>query len=666
MHLPLLTDIVVLLGVSLGVLYASHWIRVPPIVGFLVTGVILGPHGLAVIQGVHEVEQLAEIGVILVLFAIGLEFSLADLLRMRRAVLLGGSIQLFGVLGLVFGGLVVAGMASRQALFLGMIASLSSTAVVLRLLQQRAEVDAPHGRTALAVLVYQDLMIVPMMLLIPVLSGAGGGLGPALLGFAAKAVVVLIMVFVLARFVVPRVLQGVVATRSRDMFLVAVVTICLLVAWVGAEAGLSLALGAFLAGLIVSESEYSHQALSDILPFRDLFASFFFVSIGMLLDVRLVLEAPLAVAGLVLGVLALKGVAAGLATTALGLSLRTAVLAGVALSQVGEFSFILAGSGMEQGLMSAASYQWFLVVAVVSIALTPFLIAMGPRMAEVAEALPIPPRLKAGALPESEAPSPGGRKDHLLVVGFGVNGGNVARAAQVAGIPLVAIEMNPTVVQKQRALGLDIHYGDAGQAAVLEHAGVKNARVAVVAISDAAATRRIVALLRSLSPSCHIVARTRYLREVDPLRAAGAHLVIPEELETSVEIVARVLAAYLVPRRDIEGFLAEMRAGGYEMLRTPHAAFPSVADLQLALSEIEISTLRVDDDSLMAGRRLDETDLRRLFGITVVAIRRGEEVLANPGGDTVVDAGDALIVLGLSDEVNAASAAFRGAGPEPS
>ena len=659
MHLPLLNDVVILLGVSLGVLYLSHWVRLPPIVGFLLTGVLLGPHGLAVIQNIHEVEQLAEIGVILVLFAIGLEFSLADLLRMRRAVLVGGSIQLFGVVGLVFAGLVVVGVDAREALFLGMIASLSSTAVVLRLLQQRAEVDAPHGRTALAVLVYQDLMIVPMMLLIPVLSGEGGGLGRALLGFGAKAAVVLVMVWVLARLVVPRILAGVVATRSRDMFLVAVVAICLLVAWAGAEAGLSLALGAFLAGLIVSESDYSHQALSDIIPFRDLFASFFFVSIGMLLDVRLVLESPLFVAALLLGVLALKGLAAGVATTALGLSLRTAVLTGLALSQVGEFSFILAGSGASQGLMSPESYQWFLVAAVASIALTPFLIAVGPRVADAVDGLPIPPRFRVGALPKSASPAAEGVDDHLVVVGFGVNGSNVARAARVGGIPFVVIEMNPTVVREQRALGVDIHYGDASQAAVLEHAGVARARVVVVAISDAAATRRVVALVRTLSPSCHVVARTRYLREVEPLRAAGAHLVIPEELETSLEIVARVLAAYLVPRRDIEGFLAEMRAGGYEMLRTPNAAFPSMADLQLTLSDIEISTLKVDEGSPIAGRRLDETDLRRLFGITVVAIRRGEEVLANPGGDTVVQAGDGLIVLGLSDEVNAAAAGFR-------
>jgi len=659
LQIPLLTDVVVLLGVSLGVLYVSHGIRLPSIVGFLVTGVLLGPHGLAVVQSVHEVEQLAEIGVILVLFAIGLEFSLADLVRMRRTVLVGGTLQVFGVLGVAFGVLTLAGVPGREALFLGMIASLSSTAVVLRLLQQRAEVDAPHGRVSLGVLVYQDLMIVPMMLLIPVLAGSGGGLAPALAAFLAKAVLILVLVWVLARFVVPGLLERVVGTRSRDMFLLAVVTICLVVAWAGAAAGLSLALGAFLAGLIVSESEYSHQALSDILPFRDLFAAFFFISIGMLLDLGRAAEAPLAVGGLVLGLLGVKALVAGAAALALGLSLRTAVLAGLALSQVGEFSFILAGSGMGVGLLDEATYQGFLAVAVITIGVTPFLVAGAPVAADALDRLPLPRRLKEGVLTPTAPHEHPGLRDHVIVVGFGVNGSNVARAARVAGIPFVAIEMNPAVVREQRDLGVDVHYGDAAQAAVLEEAGIQRARVIVVAISDPEATRRVVALARSLNPACQVIARTRYLREVEPLLVAGAHRVIPEELETSVEIVARVLASYLIPRGDIEAFVAEIRAGSYEMLRTPAAAAPSLADLQLTLSELEVSTLAVDAGSAVAGHALADTDLRRLYGITVVAIRRGDEMIANPGAGTHIQAGDQLIVLGLSDEVNAASVLFR-------
>ena len=660
MHLPLLTDIVILLGVSLVVLYASHGLRVPSVVAFLVTGVLLGPHGLGVVRAVHDVEQLAEIGVILVLFAVGLEFSLKDLVRMGRMVVVGGSAQVLGVLGVVYAALAAGGMAHREALFLGLIASLSSTAVVLGVLQQRAEVDAPHGRMTLAVLVYQDLMIVPMMLMVPVLAGTGGGAGAALGGFALKAVAILALVGVLARWVVPRVLERVVGTRSRDMFLLAVVTLCLAVAWAAAGAGLSLALGAFLAGLIVSESEYSHQALADILPFRDLFASFFFISIGMLLDVRLVAQAPLFLVLLVAGLILLKAMVAGLATLVLGLSLRTATLAGLALAQVGEFSFILAGSGLQEGLIGPTSYQWFLAAAVTSIGATPFLIAAGPRLARVLDGLPLPRSLKTGgdvdAAPDAGTPP---LADHVVVVGLGVNGGNVVRAATLAGIPHVVVDMNPAVVRERRAQGAPVIYGDATQIAVLEHAGVARARVVVVAISDAAATRRITALARELAPGGRIVARTRYLREVEPLRAAGADLVIPEELETSLEIVARVLATYLVPRREIDAFLTEARAGGYGMMRTPSKSGVSFADVQPRLEDVEVSSLRVDEGSPLDGARLGETDLRRLFGVTVIAIRRGDAFLPNPGAEARIESGDVLVVMGLAQEVSAASDLFR-------
>ncbi len=669
MQLPLLTDIVILLGVSLLVLFLSHGVRLPPVVAFLLTGVLLGPHGLGVVRAVHEVEQLAEIGVILVLFAVGLEFSLKDLLRMRRSVLVGGTVQMFAVIAVVYAVLALAGVDRREALFLALIASLSSTAVVLRILQQRAETDAPHGQTSLAVLVYQDLMIVPMMLLVPVLAGTGGSPAAALGAFALKAVAILALVPLLARVVVPTALERVVNTRSRDMFLLAVVSTCLAVAWVASAAGLSLALGAFLAGLIVAESEYSHQALADILPFRDLFASFFFISIGMLLDVRVVVQSPLLLGALVGGVLAIKAGAAVLATLTVGLSLRTAVLAGLALAQVGEFSFILAGSGLSEGLIGGVSYQWFLAAAVASIGATPFLMAVAPRLADALDRLPLPARLKSGGIAASmpaEGAGPGTPSDHVVVVGFGVNGSNVARAAAMAGVPFVAVEMNPAVVREQRAAGVPIHYGDATQEAVLDHAGARRARVVVVAISDAAATRRVTALARALSPSCRIIARTRSLREVEPLLAAGADQVIPEELETSLEIVARVLGSYLVSKREIDAFLAEVRAGGYTMLRAPSTAGPTLADLQPRLAEVEISTLRVDAGSPLAGQRLAETDLRRLFGVTVVAIRRGDDLIPNPGAAERLHAGDALIVMGLNEEIASASALFRSGGLDPS
>jgi CPA2 family monovalent cation:H+ antiporter-2 len=652
MHVPLLTDLVVLLVVSIGVLYLSHFIRLPPIVGFLVSGLLVGPHGLRLIRGVEQVEQLAEIGVVLLLFTIGLEFSLADLLRMRRPVLLGGSLQVLGVTLAVYVVSLATGLPTNEALFLGMTASLSSTAVVLTLLQQSGEIDAPHGRMSLAVLVAQDLMIVPMMLLVPVLAGSGGGLALSLGGFVARAVAVLVLVLLLGRFVVPQLLERVVRTRSRDLFLLTVVTVCLAVAWSSALAGLSLALGAFLAGLLISESEYSHQALADILPFRDLFAAFFFISVGMLLDLNLAVTQPFFLAALVAGVLAIKVIAAGAASLVVGSTLRTGVISGMALSQVGEFSFVLAGAGLAAGLMTDATYQWFVASAVATIGVTPFMLRAAPRAATLFGRLPIGERRAVAR--ETQPPS-GPLENHIVIVGYGINGRNVARASQMAGVPYVVVDMNPQIVAAERARGVPIHYGDATRQALLEHLGLKKARAVVIVLSDAAATRQVTAAVRAVNVGCTIIARTRYVREVDALKALGADTVIPEELETSVEIVSRVLASYLVPRREIEAFVSEIRAGDYEMWRSPATAGADLLDLKHALTDLEITSLRVDPGSAIAGQRLIDSDLRRLYGVTVVAIRRGEDVLANPGGDEVVQADDLLVVLGLGEEIAAAS-----------
>jgi CPA2 family monovalent cation:H+ antiporter-2 len=665
MHASLLADLVILLAVSIVALYASHLAKLPAIVGFLVAGMIIGPDALALVSGVEEVALLAEVGVVFLLFTIGLEFSLADLLKARRAVLLGGTIQVLLVTVVVFALLTIGGLPANESLFLGMIASLSSTAVVLRLLQQNAEIDAPHGRMSLAILVYQDLMIVPMMLLIPVLGGEDGGLGRAFATFLGKTAVVLVAVVVLARYVVPQLLDRVVHTRNRDLFLLTVVGTCLVVAWLSALAGLSLALGAFLAGLLVSESEYSHQALADILPFRDLFAAFFFVSIGMLLDLAYVVQEPLLLGFLVVAVLSMKAAAAALSSALLGASLRTGVMTGLAMSQVGEFSFVLAGAGVAAGLLTDSIYQSFVATAVATIGLTPFLLRAAPRVADVLGRLPLPDRLVSGRLAAVPADPETVLENHLVVIGYGVNGRNVSRAARIAGIPYVAVDTNPGLVHAARAEGAEIYYGDATRDSLLEQVGVSRARVVVVALSDAAATRRVIALARGLNSTCSIVARTRYVREMEALGDLGASIVIPEELETSVEIVSRVLASYLIPRREIEAFVSEIRSGGYEMWRTPTHQGDAMFELRQTLTDVDIMPVRVADDGAIVGQKLAESDLRRLYGITVLAIRREDELVPNPGGDEVVRAGDVLVVMGLGEEIAAARDLFVGPSDEP-
>ncbi len=577
MEIPLLYDICIIFGLSIAVLLICHRLRVPSIVGFLVTGLVAGPHGLALIQADHEVEILAEIGVILLLFTIGIEFSLKNLLQLKRAVLLGGSLQLGLTLLAAFALAWRFGQAINESLFIGCLAAVSSTAIVMKLLQERDETRTPHGGTALAILIFQDIAIVPMILITPILAGHAGDMGRALLLLLVKGAAMIAVVFVGAKYIVPRILSQVLRTRSREIFLLSVLTICLAVVWLMSRFGVSLALGAFLAGLIVSESESSHDALGHISPFRDVFTSFFFVSVGMLLDFHILFQKPLLIAGLTIGVLVAKSIIAGGVTSLLGYPLRTAILAGLTLSQVGEFAMILAQSGIEHGLLSDANYKLFLAVSVVTMAVTPFIISAAPHVAGGILRLPLPRRLVSG-LKSIAATQSAAQTNHVIIVGFGVNGRNVAKASRAADIPYVIVEMNPEIVRTERAKGEPIFYGDAMHDAVLHHANIRAARVVVVVISEDAASRRIVATAHALNPTAHIIARTRHLTEVEPLYRVGANEVIPEEFETSVAIFTRVLTEYLIPHDQIEQFVAEVRANGYKLFRTVPEGTPPVSE----------------------------------------------------------------------------------------
>ncbi len=645
MEIPLLYDICIIFGLSIGVLLICHRVGVPSIVGFLVTGLIAGPHGLELIRAAHEVEILAEIGVILLLFTIGIEFSLKHLLRIKQAVLLGGSLQVGLTLLAAFALAWHFGQAINQSLFIGCLAALSSTAIVMKLLQERDETRTPHGGTALAILIFQDIAIVPMILITPILAGHAGDMSSALLLLLAKGVAMLAVVFVGAKYIVPRVLSLVLRARSREIFLLSVLAICLAVVWLMSRFGVSLALGAFLAGLIVSESESSHDALGHISPFRDVFTSFFFVSVGMLLDFHILFEKPLLIAGLAIGVLVAKSIIAGGVTAMLGYPLRTAILAGLTLSQVGEFALILAKSGIEHGLLSDANYNLFLAVSVVTMAATPFIISAAPHVADGILRLPLPRRLVSGLKPIA-ATQDAEQTNHVIIIGFGVNGRNVAKAARTADIPYVIVEMNPETVGTERANGEPIFYGDAIHDAVLHHANIKAARVVVVVISDAAASRRIVATAHALNPTAHIIARTRYLAEVEPLYRVGANEVIPEEFETSVEIFTRVLMEYLIPHDQIEQFVAEVRADGYKMFRTLPKDTPPVSDLKGHFPDLDISVLLVDPESPFVGKSLAEIALQGTYEVTVLAVRRNEQILANPHGELRIEFDDEVYLLG--------------------
>jgi CPA2 family monovalent cation:H+ antiporter-2 len=577
---------------------------------------------------------------------IGLEFSLKGILEIRRPFLLGGSVQMLGTAAIVGVLTYVLGSTVSQSVYIGFVISLSSTAIVLDLLQKRAEIDTPHGRTVLGMLIYQDIAVVPIMLAAPLLAGgAGANMGAALAELAVGVAGVGIAGYVLYRWVVPWLLHTIAATASREAFLLGVLVICVAIALLTHEAGLSLALGAFLAGLIISESEYSHQAVSVILPFRDVFMSLFFVSIGMLLDLQYLFANPLMIGLLSLGIITIKPLVAGLAGLGVGLPLRNAVLTGVSLGQIGEFSLVLATAGVTAGLLTGETYQQVLDTAVASMLLAPLLIGLGPKLADRLTRLPLSDRLREG-VGVARIGAAHAYDGHVLIVGFGVTGRNVARAAREADVPYAALEINGRSVRSGADEGYHVHFGDATSEPILKYVNAERAKAIVVVINDPAATRRIVELTRRIAPNAYLIVRSRFLHEIEALHALGADEVIADELEISIEIFTRVLGRFLVPREDVERFAREARAEWREMARSLAPASPPVHDLHVELPDLATRCFRLSEHSPLVGHTIAESALRPEHGVSILAVKRGGETIGNPEGSLSLEAGDVLFVFG--------------------
>ncbi|MGD9161348.1 MAG: cation:proton antiporter [Desulfobacteraceae bacterium] len=647
MEIPILKDVIIIFGLAIVVIFICSRIYIPATVGLLITGIIASPHGLGLIHSVEEVEILAEIGVILLLFTIGIEFSMENLLRVRRTVLLGGTAQVLITILVTFFIALKAGMPVTHGLFAGFLVALSSTAIVLKIFQDRAEIESSQGRTSLAILIFQDIIVVPMMIILPLMAGGSSeNMVDAVLGLL-KGTGIIVLAILSARWVVPKVLFLIARVRSRELFLLSIIFICFAVAFLTHYVGLSLALGAFLAGLIISETEFSHETLGSILPFKDIFTSLFFVSMGMLLDVDFLLGHPLQVATMTFSIICIKCLIAITAVLIAGMPLRIAVLTGFSLCQVGEFSFILFMKGADLGLFRGEYYQLFLNVAVISMGLTPAMIYLSHLLASKMDKIKISSSLFTGWRKDLMAGTIEKKlSDHIIIIGFGLNGRNLAKTLKASGIDYMVVETNPDTVSNERKKGEPIFYGDATREEVLKSAGISGARVLVVVIADPAATQRIVNNARKMNPKIYIIARTRFMSEVEELSGLGANEVIPEEFETSIEIFSRALSKYLIPKSEIDRHVSDIRTDGYQMLRSMGKVSNSFADLKYQLPDIEIGTFSIDPDSTVAGRSLSELRLRNQFGITLLAVRREGKTIANPESSFVIHAGDILIFIG--------------------
>ncbi len=532
------TEVTVLLVVSAVIAYVCFRLGLVPIIGFLVAGVLIGPNALGLVRDAELIDAAAELGVIFLLFTIGIEFSLEQLARIRRLIFVGGGLQVGVTVGIVTGLCALFGVDWRVGVFTGCLVALSSTAIVLKLLEGEGEMDSPVGTISLGVLIFQDLAVVVMVLLIPILGEGGGSLlslGWALLTAGALIAVVL----TLATRVMPHILEAVARTCSPEIFLLTIVAVCLGTAYISSLAGVSLALGAFLAGLLVSESRFGQQALGEILPLQIIFSAAFFISVGLLLDLGfVVMNLPL-VLGVIVGVLLLKTLITTGAARLLGYPLSAALPAGFLLAQVGEFSFVLERAGREVGLSPAglgeAGAQTFIATTVLLMGATPFLGRIGRR---VETRLPTPPA------PDNETPDTSAFaevRDHVIVAGYGDAARRLTGVLEATKTPFVIVTLSPTGASEAEDRAHHAVRGDYAKASVLNAVGLARARLLVVADDEPAMTSRVVGVVRGLAPNIYIVARTRTYAQALALKQAGANAAVSEEYAVTERLVTDVL-----------------------------------------------------------------------------------------------------------------------------
>ena len=562
-----LYDLIAVFATSGIVVFLFQWLKLPSVIGLLVAGVFVGPHGLSLIEDEHRVHVLAEIGLVVLLFTVGLEFSLVRVARMWRLMLGVGVPQVALSAGLVGLGYFLYSGEIRSAIFLGMLAAFSSTAIVLKELGDAGDTTAPHGRISIAVLLFQDLLVMLCMLAVPLLAGSKGEDSSLWLSLA-KGVGLVGLLLIISRYFLDRVLFQIVATRNRELFLFAVIVICIGTAALTASVGLSLALGAFIAGLILADSEYGHQTMSEVLPFRDTLSSLFFVSVGMLLDLRYLVSNFIPVLAVLLLVLLIKSLTAFVPTFLSRYPIRTSVLVGLSLAQVGEFSFVLANRGMEYKLIPNDAYQMVIAVTVLSMAATPFLMRRGEWLAKYLRTSDgILRGIETDRMEFSEDLDSKELSGHVVVAGFGLNGRTLSIVLKEHSLPYVILEMNPHAVKKAKAQGENIHFADCTRATILEHFGIKRAKVFVVGVSDSAASRRAVKVARLLNPDLRIIVRNRFARDVEEYMKLGANRVISEDFETSIQMVSSVMSELDVSGAEIDKVQGRIRGANFEQFR---------------------------------------------------------------------------------------------------
>lgn len=641
----IIKDIVLILLLSIPIIVIFNRIQLPSIVGFLIAGIILGPSVLKIISNPDQIEIMAEIGVILLLFSVGLELSLKELVEMKKILLVGGGLQVALTILITSVIIFAVGLPVKQAFFFGILVSLSSTVIVLKLLSDKDEIDAPHGKITLGILIFQDLAIVPLFIIVNLLGASDkisfGEVSLQLLtAFGAVAVIIFV-----AKYLSPHILYRLAKLRMKEVFTVGVILVILGTAYLTHSLGLSFALGAFIAGLILSESEYSHQIVADTLPLRDAFNSLFFVSVGLLLNLSFVVENPFVVIAYSIGVVLIKGILIFFVVLILKYPARIALLVGISLAQVGEFSFIIGEQGFNLNLITPELFNIFISSTIITMILTPFLFRMAPGIAGKSNVF------NSGKQKEKFTDN---FQDHVIIAGFGLNGRNLAHVLKETGIRYVIIEMNPETVKKEKSKGEKIIYGDIGNYEVLKSALIEEAKVLVIAISDRSTSRRALKVAKEINPNIHTIVRTRFVKETDELVKMGAAMVIPEEFETSIQIFRKVLEQYHIPLNVIMQQVNLLRGESYKYLRSEDSTEVAFTHIDEILSARLTDTFYINEDNKFSGKSIGELNLRNLTDATIIAIVRKGITITTPAAKDILETGDTLVITGTHKSVDLA------------
>lgn len=624
---------------------AAQQFKQPLIMGYIIAGVMVGPYtGGVTVSNVHDIELLAEIGVALLLFALGLEFSFKELQPVRRIALLGTPLQLGLTIG--YGFLIgrLFNLSWNNAIWLGSLVAVSSTMVTLKTLMAQGQLGTLASRIMIGMLIVQDLAVVPMMIILPQLSDLEAGL--PLLGLAVvKAAMFTVAMYFVGTYLIPRLMLQIARWNSRELFLVAVTALGLGIGYVTYLVGLSFALGAFVAGLLLSESDHAHQALSDIIPLRDLFGMLFFASVGMLLDPNYLMDnilLVLAVAGSV--VIGKSLILAGI-TRLFNYRGITPFAVGLGIFQIGEFSFVLARVGLSTDSIDHDLYALVLSAAIITMVLTPFGMRMVVPLHNVYRRWS-----KRPELPLSEEPLP--KQSHVVIAGGGQVGFYAARLLNQLGLDCVVIELDQRRVEDLKKEGIPVIYGDASRSVVLEATKLEQAKLLLITVPDFPVTRAIVHLARQVNPTLHIVARAEEVETLHLLHEMGVYEVVQPRFEAGLEIIRQALLHLNFGVHDIQHYTDTIRQELYAPLYDYHPDYQAVAQIQNAARLLQFKWVTIAADSPLAGQNIGDLGVRTKTGTVIVGLMRDGKLVVSPGADYHLIAGDTLAILGNHQQLD--------------